>query len=117
MLDEEIIVEQKTSDPNVGRNPFDLFLKLGKYFIGAVAIETSILRFAVTDIDGTVIDSSFVEIDKTQGEDLLKICKQSLNKLCKKNKILKTKGNRIQHSRNCGCKKSNCKFCFQFGLD
>lgn len=92
LLDEEIIVEQKTSDPNVGRNPFDLFLKLGKYFIGAVAIETSILRFAVTDIDGTVIDSSFVEIDKTQGEDLLKICKQSLNKLCKKNKILKLKG-------------------------
>ena len=61
LLNEDLIFEQKTFDPSVGRNPLDLSLKLGKYFIGAISIDAALTRFAITDIDGSVLETSSIE--------------------------------------------------------
>ena len=61
LINEELVYEQKVFDPNVGRNPFDLSLKLGKYFVGAVSIDAALTRFAIADIDGSVLGTSSIE--------------------------------------------------------
>jgi len=92
LLDEELIIEQKTSDPNVGRNPLDLSLKLGKYFIGAIAIDAALTRFAVTDIDGSVLGTSSIDSEPDNPEVFLKQCCKQLDILCKKHNLKKLEG-------------------------
>ena len=42
-------------DQNVGRNPLSLHLKLNKYYIGSINIESSVTQFAIMDIDESVM--------------------------------------------------------------
>lgn len=81
LLNEDLILEQKTSDPNVGRNPLDLSLKLGKYFIGAISIDAALTRFAITDIDGSVLGTSSIESQPHEPEKFLAQCLKELNSL------------------------------------
>jgi predicted NBD/HSP70 family sugar kinase len=92
LLDEELIIEQKTSDPNVGRNPLDLSLKLGKYFIGAISIDAALTRFAVTDIDGSVLSTSSIDTKPDKPEIFLEQCRKRLDILCKKHNLKKLEG-------------------------
>jgi len=63
LLKGDLIFEQVNEDQNIGRNPIDLFLKLGKYYIGAINIDSSLSRFAVVDIDGSVKGISSIETE------------------------------------------------------
>jgi N-acetylglucosamine repressor len=84
LIDEELVYEQKTFDPNVGRNPLDLSLKLGKYLVGAISIDAALTRFAVADIDGSVLGTSSLESEPKNPEEFLEKCRKELDSLCRK---------------------------------
>src|ERR1035437_10663806 len=46
LLGEDLIFEQISKDQNIGRNPIDLYLKLNKFVVGAINIDSTITRFA-----------------------------------------------------------------------
>ncbi len=83
LLKEDLIFEQVNQDQNVGRNPINLFLKLGKYYIGAINIDASLSRFAVVDIDGSVKGISSIETEHGNPEKFIERCVGELLKLCK----------------------------------
>lgn len=92
LLNENLIKEQKTSDPNVGRNPLDLSLKLGKYFIGAISIDAALTRFAITDIDGSVLGTATIDSQPQDPEKFLSQCLTELNALSKQLNIQSLEG-------------------------
>ncbi len=92
LIHEEFIFEQKTYDPNIGRNPLDLSLKLGKYLIGAISIDAALTRFAIADIDGSVLGTSFIESQQINPEEFLARCQKELNQLCVKLNVKKLEG-------------------------
>lgn len=92
LLDEELIFEEFTADKNIGRNPIDLRLKLGKYFVGAINIDGDITRFAVTDIDGSVKTISKIETNPEDPEEFIKICVDHINKMAKSINLEKLEG-------------------------
>ena len=92
LLNEDLIFEQKTFDPNVGRNPLDLSLKLNKYFIGAISIDASLTRFAITDIDGTVLGKSSIESRPQNPEKFLEQCLKELTSLSQRLNIKNLEG-------------------------
>ncbi len=85
LLKEDLIFEQVNEDQNVGRNPLNLFLKLNKYYIGAINIDSSITRFAIADIDGSVKGISSLE---TVSKDPVKYVNKCVNELLKLSKKL-----------------------------
>jgi len=92
LINEEFIFEQKTYDPNIGRNPLDLSLKLGKYLIGAISIDAALTRFAIADIDGSVLGTSFIESQQINPEEFLARCQKELNQLCLKLNVKNLEG-------------------------
>ncbi|OGU72729.1 MAG: hypothetical protein A2V93_04710 [Ignavibacteria bacterium RBG_16_34_14] len=92
LINEELVYEQKVFDPNVGRNPFDLSLKLGKYFVGAVSIDAALTRFAIADIDGSVLGTSSIESEPKNPEEFLKRCRLELDTLCEKFNVKNLEG-------------------------
>ena len=92
LINEELVYEEKVSDPNVGRNPVNLSLKLGRYLVGAISIDAALTRFAVTDIDGSVLGTSFIDYKPGTPEEFLEKCEQELDKLCKQLKVKKLEG-------------------------
>jgi predicted NBD/HSP70 family sugar kinase len=92
LLKEDLIFEQVNQDQNVGRNPINLFLKLGKYYIGAINIDASLTRFALVDIDGSVKEISSIETESKNAEQFIDICIDELMKLCGKHGITHLEG-------------------------
>jgi len=92
LLEEDLIFEQKTSNPSVGRNPLNLSLKLGKHFIGAISIDASLTRFAVTDIDGSVLGTSSIKSQLQNPKEFLGICSKELDSLTQKLNINSLEG-------------------------
>ena len=92
LLKEDLIYELINEDQNVGRNPFNLYLKLGKYFVGAINIDSSITRFAITDIDGSIKGTSEIETDSSNAEKFMDKCIAEIQKLCKKLQIKNLEG-------------------------
>jgi len=83
LINEDLVDEQKTSDPNVGRNPLDLSLKLGKHIVGAISIDAALTRFAISDIDGTIMGTSSIKSAPQNPEEFLKVCRNELEQLCR----------------------------------
>ena len=92
LLKEDLIYEQVNQDQNVGRNPINLFLKLGKYYIGAINIDASLTRFAVVDIDGSVKGITSIETDSRDPEKFMDKCVSELLNLCEKHGISHIEG-------------------------
>lgn len=92
LLEEELIFEQIKIDQSIGRNPIDLSLKLGKNLIGAIAIDAAITRFAIVDINGSVLDTSFIKTNSKNREQCTQQCLNELKSLCKKLNIDTLKG-------------------------
>jgi predicted NBD/HSP70 family sugar kinase len=84
LLQEDLIFEQVNEDQNVGRNPLNLYLKLGKYYVGAINIDSSITRFAIADIDGSVKGTAEIETDSKDPFKFVDKCIFELDKLCSK---------------------------------
>jgi len=55
LLKNEYLVEELVADSNVGRNPLQLKLNVGRYHVGAVNFDTKIIRVALVDIGGKVV--------------------------------------------------------------
>lgn len=87
LLEEEIIYEQMKADQNIGRNPLDLYLKLGKYRVGAVNIDSSITSFAIVDIDGSLVCSSKIKTEEKEPEIFIGRCLDEIKSLCSRYKV------------------------------
>lgn len=93
LLEEGIIYEQMAIDQNVGRNPLDLYLKHGKYIIGAINIDSVKTHFALVDINGSILDTSYIPTERnTVPAKYIKTCLTELQKLYKKHKISNLEG-------------------------
>ena len=92
LLEEELVYEQINVDKNVGRNPIDLSLKLGKSLIGAVNIDSAITRFAVVDIDGSLLGESHTDTKPENPEEFITNCIEELNTLSRQLNINKLEG-------------------------
>lgn len=87
LITEDLIFEQVTEDQNIGRNPINLSLKVGKFFVGAINVDATNTRFAITDIDGTIKCTSSIKTDPSNPEKLFTYCMNELDSLRIKNKI------------------------------
>jgi len=92
LLQEELIDEQIKIDQNIGRNPFDISLKLGKHLIGAINIDSVLTRFAVADIDGSVLGTSFIDTEPKNPEAFIERCLDELTRLSKSLNINQLEG-------------------------
>jgi N-acetylglucosamine repressor len=84
LLDEDLIFELASEDQNVGRNPINLFLKLNKFLVGAINIDSSITRFAIADIDGSIKGQSSIDTNSGNPEKFIELCVAELLTLCQK---------------------------------
>jgi len=92
LLEEELIFEELTADKNIGRNPINLRLKSGRYFVGAVNIDKAVTRIAISDIDGSIKAKTEIE---TRGEDpeiFISECVDAVYNLLRKTSIESIKG-------------------------
>jgi predicted NBD/HSP70 family sugar kinase len=92
LLSEDLIFEQINEDQNIGRNPINLYLKLEKYFVGAINIDASLTRFAVVDIDGSVKGISSIQTESEDPKKFIEKCVNELIQLCKKYDITNLEG-------------------------
>ncbi len=83
LIKEDLIFEQVTKDQNIGRNPVNLSLKLGQFFIGAINIDSSVTHLAVADIDGSIKGTSNLKTNPKNPAAFIDSCVKSLLKLCK----------------------------------
>ena len=74
LLNEDLISQEEDKDKNVGRNPINLRLKLGKHFVGAINIDSATARFAITDIDGSMLGKSKIDAAHDNPELFIKKC-------------------------------------------
>jgi len=92
LLKEELIYELVSEDQNIGRNPYNLYLKLDKHYIGAINIDSSITRFAIADIDGSIKGKSEIETDSLNAEKFIDKCITEIKDLSKKLHITHLEG-------------------------
>ncbi len=83
ILSEDLIFEQISKDQNIGRNPIDLYLKLNKYVVGAINIDSAITRFAIADIDGSIKGESSIDTDSNDPAAFVELCIVELLNLCR----------------------------------
>src|ERR1039458_4096671 len=83
LLNEDLIFELASEDQNVGRNPINLYLKLNKFLVGAINIDSSITRFAIADIDGSIKGQSSIDTDSGNPEKFTELCVAELLSLCR----------------------------------
>lgn len=82
LLKEDLIFEEASNYQNIGRTPINLYLKLGKFYVGAINIDSVITRFAVADIDGSIIGESYIDTVSKNPNAYMKTCINELLKLC-----------------------------------
>lgn len=83
LIQEELIIERVSEDQNVGRNPINLSIKKGRHMVGAINIDSSLTRFAIADIDGSIIGTTQITTKAARKEDFVRDCIDSLRNLCK----------------------------------
>ncbi len=92
LINEELIYEQINQDRNIGRNPIDLSIKLGRSLIGAINIDSAVTCIAIVDIDGTILAESKFDTKPKDPKSFVSLCVRKLKALCKRSKIEKLEG-------------------------
>jgi predicted NBD/HSP70 family sugar kinase len=92
LLKEDLIYEEVNEDQNIGRNPINLYLKLGKYYVGAINIDSSVTRIAISDIDGSIKKIIEIETDSKIPDKFVEKCVNELLGLCFELKIKNLEG-------------------------
>ncbi len=92
LLKEDLIYETANANQNIGRKPIDLYLKLGKNLIGAFSIDASLTRFAIVDIDGSILTTSSISTEPQDSTKFIEKCLAELRKLTDYLKIDNLKG-------------------------
>ncbi len=81
LLEEELVFETENFNQNIGRKPIDLYLKLGKNLVGAFSIDASITRFAIVDIDGSILATSSISTESNDSSGFIEKCISEVHKL------------------------------------
>lgn len=79
LLEEGLIYEEVEPNQNVGRNPINLYLKLGAHLVGAINIDSPTTRLAIADLDGSVKVAATLEQKSESSEQFIRVC---VAKLC-----------------------------------
>ncbi|MCL5267453.1 MAG: ROK family transcriptional regulator [Bacteroidetes bacterium] len=82
LLEEDLIVEQVSEGQSVGRSPLNLYLKLGKSYVGSLNIDSSVTRTAIADIDGSIKGTSSIDTDPKDPREFVRRCVNELRSLC-----------------------------------
>ena len=83
LLSEDMVFEDLKSreDQNVGRNPVDLYLKLGTHLVGAINIDSSVTRFAIADINGSILKTSSITTNPEKPQKFIERCLNEIKSL------------------------------------
>jgi predicted NBD/HSP70 family sugar kinase len=92
LLNEDLIFEEASRDQSIGRTPINLFLKLNKFFVGAINIDSAITRFAIADIDGSIKGQTSIDTDTKNPEQFVEHGIAELRKLSAKLNIKTLEG-------------------------
>jgi N-acetylglucosamine repressor len=92
LLKEDLVYETENVNQNVGRKPIDLYLKSGKNLIGAFSIDASLTRFAIVDIDGSILSTSSISTELKESKKFIEKCINEILKLMLQLGIDKLKG-------------------------
>lgn len=92
LLGEGLIYEKEDSNQNVGRNPINLFLRLGKHFVGAINFDSPLSRIAIADLDGSLKETTTIETAIENPELFVKCCVTELFKLRDRLKLAHLEG-------------------------
>jgi len=92
LLENEYLVEELVADSNVGRNPLQLRLNVGRYHVGAINFDTKITRIAIVDISGKVISRDEYHSVNNSPEEYVSKALKYINKLKNRLGINKLEG-------------------------
>lgn len=71
LLEEDLIFEQPSEGNSIGRSPINLYLKRGKFFVAGINIDSSFIKLALADIDGTVIKEEELPVNQPTPEEVI----------------------------------------------
>jgi predicted NBD/HSP70 family sugar kinase len=81
LVEEGLIYEEVEPNPNVGRNPINLHLKLGTHLVGAINIDSPATRLAIADLDGGVKAAVTLDQKSENPEQFVHACVAKLFEL------------------------------------
>jgi predicted NBD/HSP70 family sugar kinase len=81
LITEDLVTEQLSRNQEIGRNPFDLRVRTGSHFVGAVYIESSKTQLAIVDIDGLIKGMTEIKTDEQHPAEFVAHCIEELDKL------------------------------------
>ncbi|MCG3154293.1 MAG: N-acetylglucosamine repressor [bacterium] len=81
LIAEDLVHEEVEANQNVGRNPLNLFLKLGSHLVGAINIDSPLTRIAVADLDGSLKENATIATGAEKPGPFVKRCVSELFKL------------------------------------
>lgn len=92
LLEEDLIYEEMLQDQNVGRNPLQLRLKLGRNYVGAINLDSAVSRVAIADIDGTFVARDRFDTRSDDPEGFVNECIDRLIALAEGNGAIHLQG-------------------------
>jgi len=81
LITEDLVSEELSRNQEVGRNPFNLRIKTGKHFVGAIYVESAKTQLAIADIDGMVKRLTEIKTDAQNPTTFVARCVQGLEAL------------------------------------
>ncbi len=81
LVEEGLVYEEVEPNQNVGRNPINLYLKLGTHRVGAINIDSPATRLAIADLDGSVKVAVTLDQKSEDPEPFVRMCVAKLFEL------------------------------------
>jgi predicted NBD/HSP70 family sugar kinase len=81
LVEEGLIYEEVEPNQNVGRNPINLYLKLGTHRVGAINVDSPATRLAIADLDGSVKVAVTLDQKSENPEQFVRTCVAKLFEL------------------------------------
>lgn len=81
LIAEDLIVEELDRNEVVGRNPFNLRVKKGTHFVGAICFESARTELAVVDVDGSIKSKVEIRTEAQNPREFIARCVNELEKL------------------------------------
>jgi predicted NBD/HSP70 family sugar kinase len=117
LLYEDLIYEQIIEPINAGRRPRNLYLKLGKFVVGAINIEPLTTKIAIVDIDGGIKDVVNIKTKSQDTEIFIQTCAEQLQILSARNSVGKLESVGISVTGIVDSKRSNVVYAHDLGWE
>ncbi len=92
LIDEDLIIEEINRNQEIGRNPFNLRIKKGQNFVGAIYFDSLKTEIAIVDVDGDIKCKEDVITENRNPVEFVLFCINRLKNLQKKYRIDQLKG-------------------------